>query len=387
MIVQLDNLATEQLIVAAGATDTTLRDTVDDLGSSQVADLLIDEIAFRAEIPVTDQPVQVQLDVLDRDRRYCYTFNAETGKMFTVAKSANPDAAQLIEYQLVDLCRELFGPSRRYSAAQRRVEARFKPANTPALWKAVVASHQATTALLAGIDNREIDLNALPARYYSDKWGGLHWFTSHYEKHLRHLRDEHVRILEIGIGGYAMPSVGGGSLKMWRRYFPRGVVYGMDIFDKSAFTQPRVTTLLGNQSDPDYLASVVEKYGPFDVIIDDGSHINGHVRTSFDALFSTVRPGGVYVIEDLWTTYCPGYGGDVSTKAAPTTSIGLIKMLVDAINYEEHPDGGKSMGGVGSQITGVHAYHNIAFLDKGKNSEGSIPDWVPKHPVNDFRPA
>jgi hypothetical protein len=44
--------------------------------------------------------------------------------------------------------------------------------------------------------------------------------------------------------------------------------------------------------------------GPdFDIIIDDGSHVGEHILTSFKILWSTVKPGGYYIIEDLHSIY------------------------------------------------------------------------------------
>lgn len=38
--------------------------------------------------------------------------------------------------------------------------------------------------------------------------------------------------------------------------------------------------------------------GPLDLVIDDCSHLYGPTRSSFEALFPFLRPGGLYVIED-----------------------------------------------------------------------------------------
>jgi hypothetical protein len=146
------------------------------------------------------------------------------------------------------------------------------------------------------------DLTELAQRYGSDKWG-LHRYTPHYEDHFRHHRDKAVSLLEIGIGGHDRPDAGGASMRMWRQYFPRGQIYGIDVFDKSALDGSRLWTFRGHQGDESFLGKVLEETGPLDVIIDDGSHINRDVLTSFHYLFPRLRTGGVYVIEDLQTAY------------------------------------------------------------------------------------
>src|SRR5207248_1611615 len=82
-----------------------------------------------------------------------------------------------------------------------------------------------------------------------DKWGGLHWYTPHYDHHFGPLREAPVRLLEIGIGGYDVPEAGGGSLRMWQRYFRRGLIHGLDIFEKR-LNEPRIRTVRGDQNDP-----------------------------------------------------------------------------------------------------------------------------------------
>jgi hypothetical protein len=52
---------------------------------------------------------------------------------------------------------------------------------------------------------------------------------------------------------------------------------------------------MGNRTDLVRLAAV----GPFDVIIDDASHASRHQQIALDVLFSFVKPGGLYIIEDL----------------------------------------------------------------------------------------
>ena len=59
-----------------------------------------------------------------------------------------------------------------------------------------------------------------------------------------------------------------------------------------------IRVLVGDQSDPRALAEWGAA-GPFDAIIDDGSHKSSHIMRSFDALWPKLQPGGVYIITDL----------------------------------------------------------------------------------------
>ena len=67
----------------------------------------------------------------------------------------------------------------------------------------------------------------------------------------------------------------------------------------------------------------------FDVIADDGSHINSDIIDNFKILFKKLSPNGVYLIEDLHTAYWDGYGGGYLKK---TTAIEFLKSFVDLLN-------------------------------------------------------
>ena len=86
-----------------------------------------------------------------------------------------------------------------------------------------------------------------------------------------------MNILEIGVAGYDNPNYGGNSLRMWKRYFYRGKIYSIDIYDKPNFDENRIKTFQGNQNNRDFLDQVLTRIGKIDVIIDDGSNINQDV--------------------------------------------------------------------------------------------------------------
>lgn len=150
------------------------------------------------------------------------------------------------------------------------------------------------------------NLELLAAKHGTDKW--QQGYIPHYHRHFKQLRRRPLSVLEIGIGTTGSRD-GGNSLRMWRDYLPRARVYGIDILDKTAHDETRIKTLQGSQDDPAFLDEVGRRYGPFDIIIDDGSHINAHVVTSFHSLFPHLKLGGWYVVEDLITSYYPNSAG------------------------------------------------------------------------------
>ena len=213
------------------------------------------------------------------------------------------------------------------------------------------------------------DLTQLAIRFRTDKWGD-HRYTPHYQRHFAHLRDRPINLLEIGIGGYARDGQGGASLRMWKHFFARGNIYGLDIQDKSFVEEPRIRVFQGDQSDPDLLTSIVEEAGRLDVIIDDGSHVPEHIIATFKVLFPLLADDGIYVVEDTQTSYWPEWGGSAEVDD-PGTSMAMLKRLADGLNYEEFVTEPYEPSYTDLNIVGVSFYHNLAFIQKGHNAEGT----------------
>ena len=214
------------------------------------------------------------------------------------------------------------------------------------------------------------DLTALATVFRTDKWNA-HWYIRHYERYFRPLRFKRLNILEIGVGGYADPRVGGHSLRMWKAYFPKSQIYGIDCYDKRALEEPRIRVFQGRQEDPDFFRRVATAIGRLDIVIDDGSHANAHVITAFETLFLLLADDGIYVVEDTQTSYWPGFGGRSDEVNDPQTTMGYFKRLVDGLNHAELLQPGYQPSYFDQHITAIHFYHNLIFILKGDNTEGS----------------
>jgi demethylmacrocin O-methyltransferase len=162
---------------------------------------------------------------------------------------------------------------------------------------------------------------------------------------------------------------------MWKHYFPRGLVYGLDIADKSPLDEPRVRTIRGDQSDPEFLAALADRVGPLDIVVDDGSHVSAHIITSFTTLFPKLPVGGLYVIEDLQTSYWPSWNGNRHDLNDPNTTMGFLKTLMDDLHRPERVEPAGTPIGVPG-VTAVHLYRNIAFVEKGIDQEQPGPAWL-----------
>lgn len=207
----------------------------------------------------------------------------------------------------------------------------------------------------------------------SDKWGS-HWYSQHYERHFAPLRRNRLSILEIGVGGWKDPDLGGGSLRMWRTYFPRGRIYGIDVYDKRRHDERRIKTFMGSQVDEQFLKDVVRTIGQLDIVIDDGSHLNQHVLRTFELLFPHLSQNGVYAIEDAQTSYWSSYGGSSRELNRVDTTMGFLKTLIDGLNWEEFETERYSATYYDQNIVAVHFYHNLVFIQKGRNGEGTTAE-------------
>ena len=166
-------------------------------------------------------------------------------------------------------------------------------------------------------------------------------------------------MLEIGVGGTTPfdgyeTLAGGQSLHMWSRYFPNATILGIDIYAKSV-SGPRIRFEQGSQSDSDFLQRISRNYGPFDLVVDDGSHIGEDIVASFNVLWDAVAPGGFYVIEDLEVAHHPDWGGGPPGTPAPAVEM-LKAKLDDTLRRWDDPSQ--------PPIAGLHIYGEIAFLEK-----------------------
>lgn len=140
------------------------------------------------------------------------------------------------------------------------------------------------------------------------KW--LNYFEA-YEKCFGEYVGKACRVLEIGVNK-------GASLELWKRYFgDAACLVGVDIVPECAEYEDasrNIHVRIGSQADPEFLQKVAAEFGPFDIIIDDGSHMASHQIASFNALFmSALKNGGVYLIEDIETAYWGNRTGQLDT--------------------------------------------------------------------------
>lgn len=225
----------------------------------------------------------------------------------------------------------------------------------------------------------EVEISSRPAQDLYQVWrtipGGHKWwhYFRVYENIIGPFRSEPIRLLEVGV-------YKGGSLAMWRKYLhPASVIVGLDIDGACAqHDRPteKVHVRIGDQSDEAFLRGVVEEFGPFDVIIDDGSHVCSHMIKTFDYLFlHGLADRGVYIAEDTHSNFWPGY------RDQRYSFIDLCKDLVDLSHghYFEHrgldaftldsPQRLKeiSMSRIGAQIEEIRFLDSVVVIQRNAN--------------------
>lgn len=221
-------------------------------------------------------------------------------------------------------------------------------------------------------------LTRLAIKHGTDKWG-LHFYTGIFHRLFSHLRENRVRLLEIGVGGFNFKSIGGASLAMWAEYFPNGQIVGIDIAEKKLDLGPRVSIHRGSQEDTAFLERISDAHGPFDIVLDDGSHIPKHVAASFYALFPRMAPDGIYVIEDVQTCFWPQFGGSAVDGGE------TMKLALSVLAYLNHAelrvaDSKLQIPAIARQIRSLRAFHNLLIIEKGDNDEPSTGNYELSNP-------
>jgi hypothetical protein len=227
-------------------------------------------------------------------------------------------------------------------------------------------------------------------RYGTDKVV-FHHYESLYEKNLRKYVNSDLYLLEIGLG-CGMQYGPGASAYVWRSYFgplahihfiefdkkcgqkwyeDHGikveqfklvlVPYNVSIVNRNYFTlrflsQLNVTIHFGSQDNVTFLQSVNSDRGSFDVIVDDGGHTMVQQITSLTHLLSKVRSGGIYIIEDLHTSYIESFGGGYRLNS---TTLELIKNILDDIQSESP----RKTTSVGAKVSSFEIGNKICFFN------------------------
>ena len=171
-------------------------------------------------------------------------------------------------------------------------------------------------------------LAELCEEHRTDKCGHHHNYVELYDVLLAPLRDRAERVLEIGV-------LHGDSARLWEDFFPRAQIFGIDIVDTSEHQTERIHTFVADQADRAQLQRFIDTHGSgFDLIIDDGGHTMEQQQTSFGFLFPHLRPGGIYIIEDIHTSFPHRYTGFGVEADGRNSTFAMITRFVEAGRFE-----------------------------------------------------
>src|SRR3989344_8147606 len=178
----------------------------------------------------------------------------------------------------------------------------------------------------------------------------VHYFDI-YERHFSRFRGKNPVVLEIGVAQ-------GGSLQMWKEYFGEGTkVYGIDIDPRcKGLEEDDIEILIGSQSDRNFLRSVRMSIPPIDILIDDGGHSMVQQIAAYEMLFDHVQENGVYLCEDLHTSYWATHGGGYRR---PGTFIEYSKNFIDFLHAGYSEEKSLAAHGFTHIVRSLHYYDSV----------------------------
>jgi cephalosporin hydroxylase len=189
------------------------------------------------------------------------------------------------------------------------------------------------------------------------KW--IHYFDI-YDRHFKKYRGKKIVVLEFGVSH-------GGSLQMWRDYFgKKAQIYGVDIDPRCKKFEAKDTTIfIGDQENRAFLKKIRKQIGPIDIVIEDGGHTMTQQIATFEEIYPAVKEDGVFLIEDLHTSYWKKeYGGGYRR---PGTFMEYAKNLTDQLNAWHSEDEKRFKVDDFTRTTrSMHFYDSIIVFEKGR---------------------
>lgn len=187
------------------------------------------------------------------------------------------------------------------------------------------------------------------------KW--IHYFDI-YDFWFKSYKNKPVVILEIGV-------FQGGSLNMWRDYFGKEAkIYGIDINSEcKQFEEDNTKIFIGSQEDRDFLTYIKSQIPRPDIIIDDGGHTMKQQIISFEELYGHLKNDGLYLCEDLHTSYWKEYGGGYKDSGS---FIEYSKNLIDKINAWHSRDKNLKVDEFTKSTYSLHFYDSVLVIQRKK---------------------
>jgi hypothetical protein len=198
-------------------------------------------------------------------------------------------------------------------------------------------------------------------RYFKDNTGKLidkwqHYFDI-YDRHFARFKGKDVCLVEFGV-------FQGGSLQMWKHYFgPKAKIYGIDINPHcKQLEEDQIEIIIGDQEDRNFLRSLAARIPHIDILLDDGGHTMKQQLCTYEELFTHVAANGVYLCEDLHTSYWPEWGGGYRRRG---TFIEFSKNFIDLIHAWHSVQPKRfAVNEFTKSVHSLHYYDSILVIEK-----------------------
>ena len=169
-------------------------------------------------------------------------------------------------------------------------------------------------------------MNDLKKFYENNKNKNLHKWKHYfeiYDENFSKFRNKKITVLEIGV-------VRGGSLLMWQNYFgPQINIIAVDINPIcKQYESKNIKIYIGDQTDENFIKSILDENENPDIIIDDGGHTSNQQISSFNYLYEGLKSGGIYLVEDTHTSYSKEF----QDRDDQLTFTEYAKILTDELN-------------------------------------------------------
>ncbi|MEI2423169.1 hypothetical protein V6O07_23040, partial [Arthrospira platensis SPKY2] len=191
------------------------------------------------------------------------------------------------------------------------------------------------------------------------KW--VHYFEI-YELYFNRFRKTDVHFLEIGVSH-------GGSLQMWKKYFgPKATIYGVDIDSRcKQLEDDQIKIFIGDQANIEFWTQFKKEVPKLDIVLDDGGHKMLQQINSFEALFGHISKNGIYMVEDLCTSYWNQYGGGYKHN---NTFIEYSKNLIDYLNaWYSQDESSLKISDFTRDTWSINYYSNVMVIEKREIKE------------------
>lgn len=177
-----------------------------------------------------------------------------------------------------------------------------------------------------------------------------------YHRYLARFRGLSVTMIEIGV-------LRGGSLRMWRDYLgPQAIIVGVDIDPECArFRESGIEIVIGDQGDREFLRSLLVRFPAPTILLDDGGHKMHEQIATFEEFYPYIQADGVYICEDLHTSYWSDFGGGLRRNG---TFIETAKSLVDRLNAHHVPGGALVPDEFTGSTDSIHFHDSMVVFEK-----------------------